>query len=58
MTQILLKMFCLRSASIHDRGFFVDEELEPPSGHLFLLPGNTWRNIRIKLSLTFTSGKM
>ena len=51
---VLVKDF----SSFHDHGLFVDEELEPLAGHLFFLRGNRWRNLRVKLSPTFTSGKM
>ncbi|XP_053969916.1 probable cytochrome P450 6d5 [Anastrepha ludens] len=45
--------------SFHDRGIHVDDEKDPQSsGGLFFLKGQDWKNMRVKLAPSFTSGKL
>ncbi|XP_011165642.3 probable cytochrome P450 6a14 [Solenopsis invicta] len=54
MRTVLLKEF----HSFHDRGLYCNEEIDPLTGHLFLISGENWKNMRNKIISIFTSARM
>lgn len=52
--EVMIKSF----SSFHDRAMPVNETADPLTANLFFIKGQKWRDLRVKLSPTFTSGKL
>lgn len=56
---LMVKNIMVRDASYFpDRGSYSDEKRDPLSGGLFSQSGEKWRHMRMKLTPSFTSGKL
>lgn len=52
--EVLVKNF----DNFHSHGININEKVDPLNGNLFFKSGQEWKDLRAKLSPTFTSGKM
>ncbi|KAE8748379.1 Cytochrome P450 CYP6 [Frankliniella occidentalis] len=55
---IIRSVFIKDFQDFNGRGMHSQPSYDPLSAHLFILAGQPWRNMRVKLSPTFTTGKI
>jgi cytochrome P450 family 6 len=56
--QLIQEILVSNFSSFTDRPRYVDEKRDPIAAHLFNIGGQKWRDLRFKLSPTFSSGKL
>ncbi|KAK3921993.1 Cytochrome P450 6a2 [Frankliniella fusca] len=56
--EIIRHVFIKEFPDFNGRAMYSEPEKDMISGQLFLLSGAPWRNLRVKLSPTFTTGKL
>lgn len=56
--EFIKSMFIKDFQNFNDRNMYVNEEDDPLSAHMFSLKGKQWKDLRSKISPTFSSGKM
>lgn len=55
---LIKKILSVDSASFHDRGIYCNPKNDPLSENLFALEGKRWKDMRAKLSPSFTATKI
>lgn len=56
--QLIKKILVTDFWNFRNHGFYINEKVDPLSGHLFNLPSQKWKNVRSKIPAAFSSSKL